>query len=116
MCDLKYKNILNSCHEGLTSAFVVNLKELFQDGNFGSFKDIVYKKSGDGVLHVLSRGGHIDALKYLKYDWEGRDNVGLEQRNLDGKTALHEASQVLTAHILEICFHCYLRRLVKQRL
>lgn len=101
-----YKNILNSCHEGLTSAFVVGLNELFQNGNFGSFKDIVYKKSGDGVLHVLARGGHIDCLKYLKYEWEGRENVGLEQRNLDGKTALHEASQACQTEAVLFLLSC----------
>ena len=49
---------------------------------------IVHHRSGDSALHVAARAGHADVLEVLL-----AHGLGVEVRNLEGKTALHEAAQ-----------------------
>ena len=93
MCDNKHRTLLSACNEGDKTKLIVALGEFFTVDNYVVFSEIVYRKSGDGLLHVLARYGHIDCLSLLLMEWDGRDHVNIEQRNLDGKTALHEAAQ-----------------------
>ena len=51
--------------------------------------DVVHPKTGDGLLHVAARGGHLPCLEYLLRT----AGCGVDQRNLEFKTALHEAAQ-----------------------
>ena len=51
--------------------------------------DVVHPKTGDGLLHVAARGGHLPCLEYLLRT----GGCGVDQRNLEFKTALHEAAQ-----------------------
>ena len=50
--------------------------------------DILHQKTGDGLLHVAARGGHVTCIQLL-LDL----GVGVDQRNLEFKTPLHEAAQ-----------------------
>ena len=51
--------------------------------------DVLHPKTGDGLLHVAARGGHLPCLQYLL----GTAGSCVDQRNLEFKTALHEAAQ-----------------------
>ena len=46
----------------------------------GDFGRAAYHKSGDGVLHVLARGGHVDCLRFLVEVYSGREHVDIEIR------------------------------------
>ncbi|XP_023215189.1 ankyrin repeat domain-containing protein 16-like [Centruroides sculpturatus] len=52
-----------------------------------TWKNIYHKKSGDTILHIASRSGFLDILRYLK------DDADFEQSNFDGKRPIHEAAQ-----------------------
>ncbi|XP_062619589.1 ankyrin repeat domain-containing protein 16-like isoform X2 [Saccostrea cucullata] len=47
-----------------------------------------YDKSGDTVLHIAARCGHLTLLQYLI-----DSGADIETSNLDGKRPLHEAAQ-----------------------
>jgi ankyrin repeat protein len=75
------------------SGDLANLKVMLEDclsiSQTARVHDIVHQKSGDGLLHILARCGHTDCLKFLLTQTE----VFVDQRNLEDKTALHEAAQ-----------------------
>lgn len=51
--------------------------------------DVVHPKTGDGLLHVAARAGHLPCLQHLVR----KVGCQVDQRNLEFKTALHEAAQ-----------------------
>ena len=51
--------------------------------------DVLHPKTGDGLLHVAARGGHLPCLELLLRT----AGCQVDQRNLEFKTALHEAAQ-----------------------
>jgi len=50
---------------------------------------IVHSKTGDGLLHILARLGHVACIDLLINEF----GVFVDQKNMEGKTALHEAAQ-----------------------
>jgi hypothetical protein len=46
----------------------------------GDFGRLAHPKSGDGLLHVLARAGHVDCLRFLVEEYSGRQHVDVEIR------------------------------------
>ena len=52
-----------------------------------SWMNVYHRKSGDTLLLVAARNGQLDFIKHLQ-----SMGVDMNQTNLDGKNALHEAA------------------------
>jgi hypothetical protein len=46
----------------------------------GDFGRAAHAKSGDAVLHVLARGGHVHCIRFLLESYSGREHVDIEIR------------------------------------
>ena len=82
----------SDCHKKILS--------LAQIGDFDSLnqeleksdlnpRDIVHQKTGDCLLHVAARAGHVECLNVLLKEYK----MCVDQKNYEFKTALHEAAQ-----------------------
>ena len=93
----KYKPLFDAAHKGHLDAFKELLKRHRQEENDPDWSvlAVVYPKSGDGILHVLSRAGHVRLIQEL-LEQESCQNV----RNYEGKTPLHDASQCCRAEVV----------------
>ncbi|XP_023343429.1 ankyrin repeat domain-containing protein 16 [Eurytemora carolleeae] len=87
------KDLLSAAQEGNLKTFSNLLYQFNLNQDLGDFGKIAHKKSGDAILHILARNGHISCLRFLVQEFVGKKFVDLEIRNLDGKTPLHEACQ-----------------------
>ena len=58
----------------------------------------LFDRSGDTLLHIIARFGHLKILKHLLDHYK----VDLEVANLDAKRPLHEAAQ--TGHSAIVAF------------
>ncbi len=77
------------CQQLLAAAQCGNLKQLAGQAEAfaascspGDFGRVAHAKSGDGVLHVLARGGHVDCIRFLMEKYSGREHVDIEIRYL----------------------------------
>ena len=86
-CD-KHRRILLLSQSGEYEGLEAALKNLLNADPPSVIGDILHQKTGDGLLHVAARGGHVTCIQLL-LDL----GVGVDQRNLEFKTSLHEAAQ-----------------------
>ena len=73
---------------GDVSALEEALSEHLASSSSPLLSDIVHHKTGDGLLHVAARGGHVPCIQLLL-----GLGLGVDTRNLEFKTPLHEAAQ-----------------------
>ena len=98
----KYKQLFESAHSGNETGFSGQIKALSEKEGLGwSPIDAVYPKSGDGILHVICRAGHVHLLRYLRQQTSNDNNFNWAVRNFDGKTPLHDACQSGQAEVTE---------------
>ncbi len=74
------QQLLTAAQEG-DRELVAALAEAFaatQDP--GDFGRLAHLKSGDGLVHVLARGGHVPCLTFLLEEYSGRQHVDIEIR------------------------------------
>ena len=83
------KCLLNLANSGDLANLSDKLDDYLSGSQTARLQDIVHQKSGDGLLHILSRFGHLDCLRCLLT----KPHVSVDQRNLEDKAALHEAAQ-----------------------
>jgi ankyrin repeat protein len=83
------KSLLTLANSGDLANLIEKLEDYLSMSQTARVHDIVHQKSGDGLLHILARCGHTDCLNFLLTHTE----VFVDQRNLEDKTALHEAAQ-----------------------
>ena len=86
-CD-KHRRILLLSQSGDCEGLEAALKDALNADPASVIGDILHQKTGDGLLHVAARGGHVPCIQLL-LDL----GVGVDQRNLEFKTPLHEAAQ-----------------------
>lgn len=77
--------ILKQAHTGDITP-ISGLKTLNPDFHWSTLK---YANTGDTILHCASRLGHLETIKYLL----SFEPSGVDCKNNDDKTALHEAAQ-----------------------
>ena len=74
------KDLLSSAQEGSLEN-LSNLLNLFILSNApGDFGKISHKKSGDAILHILARNGHLSCFRFLVQEFAGKAFVDLEIR------------------------------------
>lgn len=77
------------------------LKE-FKENNLNiHWCEIRYDKNGDTILHIASRLGHVDILEYCLLNY----HAGIDFKNRDDKTALHEAAQFAQYESIKLLLH-----------
>ena len=86
--DEKHRKILLLSQSGDFKGLEAALEETLACDPGSVISDIVHQKTGDGLLHVAARGGHVACLRLLL-----DAGAGVDQRNLEFKTPLHEAAQ-----------------------
>lgn len=65
--------------------------------------EIVYKQTGDSILHYAARNGLANVVNFILKNF---DPKSVDFKNKDDKTSLHEASQFSQFHICDILL-CY---------
>ncbi|GJQ85381.1 hypothetical protein Trydic_g10155 [Trypoxylus dichotomus] len=80
------KKILREIHTGNVKV-LQEFHEKYPDIHWSSLR---YEKTGDTILHVASRLGHLDLIHYILKNYHP---TTVDCRNNDNKTALHEAAQ-----------------------
>ena len=83
-----HRRLLSLSQSGDVSALEEALSEHLASSSSPLLSDIVHHKTGDGLLHVAARGGHVSCIKLLL-----GLGLGVDTRNLEFKTPLHEAAQ-----------------------
>ena len=83
------KSLLTLANSGDLTNLSIKLDDYLTMTTNARVHDIVHLKSGDGLIHILARCGHVDCLNFLLT----KTKVFVDQRNLEDKTALHEAAQ-----------------------
>jgi len=83
------KCLLSLANSGDNKNLTEKLDDFLNKSESARVHDIVHQKSGDGLLHILARFGHTHCLETLLL----KPRVFVDQRNLEDKTALHEAAQ-----------------------
>ena len=81
------RQLLSHALNGDLESLRVVLKEQLSEGNI-KISDVVHPKTGDGLIHVAARGGHVPCIQYLL-----ENGIKVNQKNFEFKTALHEAAQ-----------------------
>ena len=93
---------LQPLHKKMSSGKAgAELLHLAQTGNLSALKDVIlenyrdkswaghyHRKSGDTVMTIAARYGHLELLQFFK-----ESKLDYEISNFDGKRALHEAAQ-----------------------
>eukprot|EP00092_Neocalanus_flemingeri_P015085 GFUD01016296.1.p1 GENE.GFUD01016296.1~~GFUD01016296.1.p1 ORF type:complete len:368 (+),score=151.48 GFUD01016296.1:51-1154(+) len=92
------KSLLSLANSGNLAKLTVKLADYLAQSPDARVQDIVHHKSGDGLVHILARCGHQDCLTFLLTN----TRVFVDQRNLEDKTALHEAAQFGQEKAVEI--------------
>ena len=59
---------------------------------------IVNSKTGDGLIHVAARAGHVSCVQYLI----SHVGIHVDQKNYEFKTALHEAAQTGHTDVVKV--------------
>jgi len=85
----KIKTLLTIANSGDLDNLSVKLDDYLNQSVDTRQHDIVHHKSGDGLIHILARFGHLKCLIFLL----DKTEVFVDQRNIEDKTALHEAAQ-----------------------
>ena len=85
----QHKRLLSSAINGDVVRLQEQLAAYLGESPSHHVGDVVHPKTGDGLLHVAARGGHLPCLEHLLR----RAGCAVDQRNLEFKTALHEAAQ-----------------------
>ena len=88
MSSNQVKTLLSIASGGDIDSFKQRVNEYLDSTHDDRLRDVVHQKSGDGLLHVLARFGHIECLAFLL-----EKGMFVDQRNLDDKTSLHESAQ-----------------------
>lgn len=81
---MDYPKPLKLIQDGKKDAYI---QFLTSSEDIQSFINLKHKKSGDNAAIVAARFGRLEILELLH-----RNGMDFEQRNDDGKRALHEAS------------------------
>lgn len=81
---MDYPKTLKLIQDGKTDEFI-NLLNFSKD--VANFVNTKHKKSGDNAAIIAARFGRLDILEILY-----KNGMDFEQRNDDGKRALHEAA------------------------
>lgn len=68
---------------------ISELKSLLSKGHTINFSDLIYEKTGDSILNVAARTADAESLKYILENFPN----GVNWKNQDNKTPLHEAAQ-----------------------
>ena len=74
------KDLLSAAQEGNLKTFSNLLDQFNLNQDLGDFGKIAHKKSGDAILHILARNGHISCLRFLVQKFVGKKFVDLEIR------------------------------------
>ena len=77
---LEYQQLLGAAQSGELDQLAAQAESFAARHDPGDFGRAAYHKSGDGVLHVLARGGHVDCLRFLVEVYSGREHVDIEIR------------------------------------
>jgi hypothetical protein len=75
-----HHQLLAAAQAGSVSQLATLAEEFAAGGDPGEFGRVAHRKSGDGLLHVLARGGHVDCLRYLLEEYSGRPHVDIDIR------------------------------------
>ena len=84
----QHRKLLSLAGRGDAVSLAADLTKYLSDCPSHHVQDVVHARTGDGLLHVAARGGHVSCLELLL---TGGCNV--DQRSLEYKTPLHEAAQ-----------------------
>lgn len=68
---------------------ISELKSLISKGHTINISDLIYEKTGDSILNTAARTADADSLKYILQNFP----QGVNWKNKDNKTPLHEAAQ-----------------------
>jgi len=89
----RLKSLLSSANNGDLQSFKIEILSCISRSNLANetfeIHEITHPKSGDSLLHIFARLGHLDCLEYILDSFP----IHVDQRNFEGKTALQEASQ-----------------------
>lgn len=101
MCEaslLEISNILRSIQSTETNKLDL-LKSFFTRYPLTHFSVIRYEKTGDNILHIAARLDYVNVIKFV-LDKFGSEGVDI--KNHDNKTPLHEAAQFSNVNSLKV--------------
>lgn len=81
---------------------VSELKSLLTKGHTINFSDLIYEKTGDSILNTAARTSDVTSLKYIVENYPG----GVNWKNKDNKTPLHEAAQFSRPENVDLLLEC----------
>ena len=84
----QHKKLLGFAGRGDIVSLTEGLSQYLSQSSTHHVQDVVHARTGDGLLHVSARGGHLSCLDHCL-----RAGSHVDQRSLEYKTALHEAAQ-----------------------
>lgn len=87
MSNPNFKKILREIHTTGDVSILHEFQLNFPDIHWTSLK---HDKTGDTILHIASRLGHLDIINYILKEYHP---PSIDCRNNDNKTPLHEAAQ-----------------------
>ena len=84
----EHRKLLTAAGQGDLARLSALLSDYLSQADTHHVQDVVHAKTGEGLIHVAARGGHLSCLQHLL-----DAGCQVDQRSLEFKTALHEAAQ-----------------------
>ena len=98
------KELLAVAQEGKIENFTKALSTFFKHHALGDFGQVTYRKSGDAILHVLARNGHVACFRFVTQEFAGNKFVDLEIRQAISKQSIFVTLNFDMDGVQKTCF------------